>query len=40
LHLLVERVLTQRRMLTDYILLKEELALRRGAPQIIGEHSS
>lgn len=38
--LLVERALTQRRMLTEYILLKEELASRRGAPQIIGEHSS
>jgi DNA-binding NtrC family response regulator len=38
--LLVERALNQRRMLTEYILLKEELASRRGAPQIIGEHSS
>ena len=38
--LLVERALRQRRMLTEYILLKEELASRRGAPQIIGEHSS
>ena len=27
----------QRRILTEYILLKEELAERRGAPRIIGE---
>jgi DNA-binding NtrC family response regulator len=35
--LLVERALAQRRMMTEYVLLKEELAARRGAPQIIGE---
>ncbi|MBI4265784.1 MAG: sigma-54-dependent Fis family transcriptional regulator [Acidobacteria bacterium] len=35
--LLVERAIAQRRMLTEYILLKEELAQRRGAPRIIGE---
>jgi DNA-binding NtrC family response regulator len=35
--LMVERALAQRRLLTEYILLKDELAARRGAPQIIGE---
>jgi DNA-binding NtrC family response regulator len=35
--LLVERALAQRRLATENILLKEELALRRGAPQIIGD---
>ena len=35
--LMVERAIAQRRMLTEYILLKEELAERRGAPRIIGE---
>ena len=35
--LLVERALSQRRMATENILLKEELAQRRGAPQIVGE---
>jgi DNA-binding NtrC family response regulator len=35
--LLVERALTQRRLVTEYLLLKEELALRRGMPQIVGE---
>jgi DNA-binding NtrC family response regulator len=35
--LMVERAIAQRRMLTEYILLKEELAERRGAPKIIGE---
>ena len=35
--LMVERALSQRRMATENILLKEELAARRGAPQIIGE---
>jgi DNA-binding NtrC family response regulator len=35
--LLVERALTQRRLTTENFLLKEELAQRRGAPQIIGE---
>jgi DNA-binding NtrC family response regulator len=35
--LMVERAIAQRRMLTEYVLLKEELAERRGAPRIIGE---
>ena len=35
--LLVERALAQRRLLSEYSLLKEELARRRGAPTIIGE---
>ena len=35
--LLVDRALAQRRLVTDYALLKEELAQRRGAPTIIGE---
>jgi DNA-binding NtrC family response regulator len=35
--LLVERALAQRRLITEYALLKEELAQRRGAPVIIGE---
>src|SRR5512147_1829023 len=35
--LMVERAIAQRRMLTEYILLKEEMAERRGAPRIIGE---
>jgi DNA-binding NtrC family response regulator len=35
--LMVERALTQRRLATENILLKEELASRRGAPQIVGE---
>jgi len=35
--LLVGRALAQRRLITEYILLKEELASRRGAPVIIGE---
>ena len=35
--LMVERAIAQRRILTEYILLKEELAQRRGAPKIIGE---
>ena len=37
--LMVERAMAQRRILTEYILLKEELAERRGAPRIIGENS-
>ncbi len=36
--LLVERALAQRRLVTEYILLKDELASRRGAPLIVGEH--
>src|SRR3954470_16866261 len=35
--LMVARAIAQRRMLTDYFLLKQELAERRGAPRIIGE---
>src|SRR5947199_1936298 len=35
--LLVERALAQRRLATENILLKEELAARRGAPQIVGD---
>ena len=35
--LMVERALSVRRLATENILLKEELAQRRGAPQIIGE---
>jgi DNA-binding NtrC family response regulator len=37
--LMVERAIAQRRILTEYILLKEELAERRGAPKIIGENT-
>ena len=35
--LLVARALEQRRLLTDYRLLKEEAAARRGSPSIIGD---
>lgn len=35
--LLVARALEQRRIVTENLLLKEELAVRRGAPQIVGE---
>src|SRR6202795_61810 len=35
--LMVERALSQRRLSTENILLKEELASRRGAPMIIGD---
>jgi DNA-binding NtrC family response regulator len=35
--LMVERALSLRRLATENVLLKEELASRRGAPQIIGE---
>ena len=35
--LLVERAIAQRRMQTEYFLLKEEMAERRGAPRIIGD---
>jgi DNA-binding NtrC family response regulator len=35
--LLVSRALEQRRLVTENLLLKEELAVRRGAPQIVGE---
>src|SRR6187399_385489 len=37
--LMVERAIAQRRILTDYFILKQELAERRGAPRIIGENS-
>jgi DNA-binding NtrC family response regulator len=37
--LMVERAIAQRRMVTEYILLKEEMAERRGAPRIVGEDS-
>ncbi|HUK32720.1 MAG TPA: sigma 54-interacting transcriptional regulator, partial [Vicinamibacterales bacterium] len=35
--LMVERALAQRRLATENVLLKEELAARRGAPQIVGD---
>jgi DNA-binding NtrC family response regulator len=35
--LLLDRALAQRRLVTENILLRDELAMRRGAPQIIGE---
>jgi DNA-binding NtrC family response regulator len=35
--LMVERAIAHRRMLTEYFILKEELAARRGAPRIIGD---
>ncbi|MGE0447976.1 MAG: sigma-54-dependent transcriptional regulator [Vicinamibacterales bacterium] len=35
--LLVERAFVQRRLAAEIVLLKEELAQRRGAPQIVGE---
>src|SRR5437660_12293631 len=35
--IMVERALSQGRLATENILLKEELASRRGAPQIVGE---
>ena len=38
--LMVDRALAQRKLLTEYILLKEELGARRGAPQIIGDAPS
>jgi DNA-binding NtrC family response regulator len=38
--LLVERALTQRRMLTENLLLKEELAARLGARRIVGESAA
>jgi DNA-binding NtrC family response regulator len=40
LRLMVDRALKQRRLMTEYILLKDELASRRGAPIIIGESPS
>jgi DNA-binding NtrC family response regulator len=38
--LLVARALQQRRIVTENLLLKEELAVRRGAPQLVGEDAS
>jgi DNA-binding NtrC family response regulator len=35
--LLISRALDQRRIVTENLLLKEELAVRRGAPQLIGD---
>src|SRR5207248_3999961 len=35
--LMVERALMQRRLATENLILKEELAQRRGAPQIVGD---
>jgi len=35
--LIVERALAQRRLATENLILKEELAQRRGAPQIVGD---
>ncbi len=35
--LLVNRALEQRRIVTENLILKEELAVRRGAPQLVGE---
>ena len=40
LMLLVSRALEQRRIVTENLLLKEELAVRRGAPQLVGEDPS
>jgi DNA-binding NtrC family response regulator len=38
--LIVGRALEQRRIATEHLLLQEEVALRRGVPNIIGEHES
>ncbi|HXG55632.1 MAG TPA: response regulator [Vicinamibacterales bacterium] len=38
--LLVRRALEQRRIVNENLLLKEELAVRRGAPQLVGEDPS
>jgi DNA-binding NtrC family response regulator len=38
--LLVHRALEQRRLANENLLMKEELAVRRGAPQIVGEDPS
>ena len=38
--LLVDRALEQRRIVTENLLMKEELAVRRGAPQLVGEDPS
>jgi DNA-binding NtrC family response regulator len=38
--LLVQRALEQRRIVTENLLLKEELAVRRGAPKLVGDDAS
>ena len=38
--LLVSRALEQRRIVTENLLMKEELAVRRGAPQLVGDDPS
>jgi DNA-binding NtrC family response regulator len=38
--LLVQRALEQRRIVTENLLMKEELAVRRGAPQLVGDDPS
>ena len=38
--LLVGRALEQRRLVTENLLMKEELAVRRGAPQLVGQDPS
>ena len=38
--LLVNRALEQRRLVTENLLMKEELAIRRGAPQLVGDDPS
>jgi len=38
--LLVTRALEQRRLVTENLLMKEELAVRRGAPQLVGDDPS
>ncbi|MBI2220803.1 MAG: sigma-54-dependent Fis family transcriptional regulator [Acidobacteria bacterium] len=38
--LMVSRALEQRRLVTENLLMKEELAIRRGAPHIVGEDPS
>ena len=38
--LLVGRALEQRRLVTENLLMKEELAVRRGAPQLVGDDPS
>jgi DNA-binding NtrC family response regulator len=38
--LLVARALEQRRLVTENLLMREELAVRRGAPQLVGEDPS
>src|SRR3954462_4211467 len=40
LMLLVSRALEQRRLVTENLLMKEELASRRGAPQLVGDDPS